>query len=330
MIIDLTTPQIKWGNESFKVDSEGHLTAKGGGAIAGWKIGKDTLTSSSGNITLNSDGNGSIYSNNHNSISNTGNGFFISQDGLSIGSKIKIDETGIVKVGPGAVAGTGKHWTINGDSNRAYIAYGGTTRYDADTTGKSTDSSRVYLGTDGISLGRRFSVTQNGHLRAYEGIIGGWTIGTSSIKANYITLNSNGSIIANGEGLTNPWSITSNGTATFSRIYANNSGKIAGWTISPHKLSANNIEINSDGSIQTSDFTAGGLGWQILKSGKVYFNQATIRGTIYADAGKIGHWNISTNNLITWDTDALFQMGNLTLQTRGSDGRATIGFGYDA
>jgi hypothetical protein len=28
-------------------------------------------------------------------------------------------------VGNGAVAGTGKHWTIDGDNDKSYIAYGG-------------------------------------------------------------------------------------------------------------------------------------------------------------------------------------------------------------
>ena len=43
-------------------------------------------------------------------------------------------------LGTGAVAGTGKHWTIDGDSNKSYIAYGGTSwseaNNDNDTTAK--------------------------------------------------------------------------------------------------------------------------------------------------------------------------------------------------
>jgi hypothetical protein len=35
MMIDLTTPEIKFGNGNFEVNSDGHLTAKGGGSIAG-------------------------------------------------------------------------------------------------------------------------------------------------------------------------------------------------------------------------------------------------------------------------------------------------------
>jgi len=43
MLIDLSTPSIEYGNGNFKVNSSGHLTAKGGGAIAGWSIGTETI-----------------------------------------------------------------------------------------------------------------------------------------------------------------------------------------------------------------------------------------------------------------------------------------------
>ena len=54
LLIDLTTPQIKYGNGNFVVNSNGHITAKGGGSIAGWEISDTTLTG--GNTTLNSNG----------------------------------------------------------------------------------------------------------------------------------------------------------------------------------------------------------------------------------------------------------------------------------
>lgn len=44
MLIDLTTPEIKYGSENFQVDKDGHLTAKGGGSIAGWNIADQSLT----------------------------------------------------------------------------------------------------------------------------------------------------------------------------------------------------------------------------------------------------------------------------------------------
>jgi len=45
MIIDLSTPQIGFGNGNFSVSKNGHITARGGGNIAGWTISDDSLYS---------------------------------------------------------------------------------------------------------------------------------------------------------------------------------------------------------------------------------------------------------------------------------------------
>jgi len=103
--------------------------AAAGGDIGGWKIGTDSLYSNvreaDGRITLDAAAAGKIYSHSHNTIDNTGKGFYLGHDGLSLGNKVKITDTGQMYVGNGAVAGTGKHWTIDGDNDKSYIAYGG-------------------------------------------------------------------------------------------------------------------------------------------------------------------------------------------------------------
>ena len=58
MLIDLTTPQIRFRSGKFEVNSEGHLTAKGGGSIAGWNISDTQLKSYNDTVILNS---GAIY-----------------------------------------------------------------------------------------------------------------------------------------------------------------------------------------------------------------------------------------------------------------------------
>ena len=45
MLIDLTEPAIRFGSGNFEVSKEGHITAKGGGTIAGWKINDDAIFS---------------------------------------------------------------------------------------------------------------------------------------------------------------------------------------------------------------------------------------------------------------------------------------------
>lgn len=115
MLIDLSTPQIRWGNNNFSVNKEGHLVAQGGGEIAGWLIKDYSLTSKDGtlshepSLTLHSGSDGSalggrIYSGDHTTLTDTDQGFFLSKDGLSIGDKFKVDKEGIVTVGQGATA----------------------------------------------------------------------------------------------------------------------------------------------------------------------------------------------------------------------------------
>lgn len=58
MLIDLTTPEIRFGNGNFIVTKDGYVTAKGGGSIAGWRIGNSELysnvTKGDGRLTLDS------------------------------------------------------------------------------------------------------------------------------------------------------------------------------------------------------------------------------------------------------------------------------------
>lgn len=114
MLIDLSTPQIRWGNGNFSVNENGHLVAQGGGQIAGWVIGDYALTSkykissTYPSLTLYSGSEGDslggrIYSGRHTALTDSHDGFYLSKDGLSIGSKFKVTSDGIVSVGKDAV-----------------------------------------------------------------------------------------------------------------------------------------------------------------------------------------------------------------------------------
>ncbi len=104
MIIDLTTPEIRFGNGNFSVNADGYLTAKGGGSIAGQNITDTTLNKNKLYIDSGTrhEESGStpaytsfgIYSNNHDQLSSTTDGFYLSNDGLSIGSKLNINKYG--------------------------------------------------------------------------------------------------------------------------------------------------------------------------------------------------------------------------------------------
>lgn len=457
MEIDLTTPQIRFGSGNFEVNKEGHITAKGGGSIAGWQItdtelyssdpyterkltldsantkiysglktaldsntvgfhlspeglglvssgggkilmktsdntpviysnNRSRLNSSAVGFYLSQDGlslkskytkdeyivNSSlifsttgepeIYSNSKNSLTSTRTGFYLSGSGLSIGSKFYADDNGIMRLGAGAVSNTGKHWEINGDSSNSYIKYGdmgdtnsvyistgmislgkkfytdntgvvrvgngavaasgkywtidgGSESYIAYNTnasylsisnnivsiGDDAPSSSVYLGTDGIRLGKKFAVDRNGntlakYITATGGAIGGWLISSNKLSATdgHMELQSNGTLKG---GSSYSWSIDSAGIATFNRIKADKGGTIGNCTISENGIysssSAGSWHINANGTASFNAITATGgyIGgctisnnsiytgsWKLNSNGSASFSNVTITG----------------------------------------------------
>ena len=345
MLINLSVPSIEWGNGKFSVKEGGNLTSTSG-SIGGWAIQQHTLNSSSNSITLQAgykEDNQwkklpAIYSGDHSSFQGyqkktPPSGFYLSAQGLSIGSKIKIDKDGVMKIGPGAVQESGRHWTINGNKDKntqnAYISYGGLTSFTSDRK-----PSSVYLGTDGIVLGKYFSVDDGGNLASTSGKIGGWTITSDSLSASGININKRGSIqTTNFKSGDKGWQILGSGSAQFNtvtirgNVYTGN-GKIGGWTVTSTKLSSANIDIRSNGSIQTTNFKSG-LGWKISSDGSATFYKATIRGNVTATSGKIGYWTIKDQSLITRDPKAQLRVGNIVLISQDVNGNnlSTLRFG---
>ena len=194
------------------------------------------------NLGTDDNGNFSLKSSNE-EILTQGTGFFLDKTGLRISNKFLV-QGDILKIGN--INGT-RYWTINGSSTESYMSYG--------TKG---ETSSVYIGTDGISLGKTFSVSRSGELRATAGYIGGWEIGSSFLKGGNIILNSNGSISG---GRTYQWSIATDGTATFKRLTAAVTNGSQSWAI------------NADGTVK---FTAGEIGkWKIMSDGSLRSNQGS-------------------------------------------------------
>lgn len=272
---------------------------------------------------------GKIYSGKHNILSpffadeNSYDGFYLSHDGLSIGSRVKITSDGVMKLGKGAVRGQGRYWTIDGGEENnekySYIAYG--------TQKFNTNDTSVYLGTDGISLGRnKFYVTNKGELTATYGSIAGWTITSISLSSeedlqhSKTILEKDGTItcrnlIANVSGDIGGWKISSdklespheegssnfttlnkNGTITCWKLEANKEGSIGGWKInsnkleSPHNSGESYTELKSDGEI---------ICWKLKAN----------------EQGEIGGWTINARN---GDNPAYLTAGDTTLLGNGT------------
>ena len=267
MLIDLVTPSIRFGSGHFSVDSSGNLTAKGSGTIAGWKISDYVLTSNNNAVTLTSNATGS------NAVFNTP-GFRVNADGSfsAANTNFTVTSDGTIMAKKGTIGG----WNISGtqlssnngavyldssaSSNTVMFKAGSNFSVQADGTitakdgtiggwtitadrlesadksiflqprNQSTEASKIvfkannfYVRADGgFKTGDKdwdeaiFRVTKDGKLKATAGTIGGWTIGTNSLKADELTLNSDGSL----QGPT--WSITKEGLATFSNIRITN------------------------------------------------------------------------------------------------------------
>lgn len=336
-LIDLTTPQIRWGNGNFKVNQDGHITAKGGGDIAGWYISNTELYK--GDVHFSSDNTTitnwaiKIGKNNDNPL------FGVNYNGLT--------QMQTAQIGSGSNQITiGKE---NGSTTNSAI-YRGKNSLKAATSG-------FYLGNNGLALGTttdyknitnstetdthsKFEVTSSGtvyasdvylkgRITATSGYIGngssGWTIKNNYIYNTKNSLNNSSTaqtvtgvyIGTNGIGLGNVVAYGDDNASDYhsnfevdssGRLYAKNgtfrgkitstSGSIGGWTISSNSLKGGNITLNSNGSISGgSTYT-----WSIGTNGTATFNKITgnnadINGKITATSGKIGNWTISNGGI---------------------------------
>lgn len=292
MMIDLTTPEIKFGNGNFSVNSSGHLVAKGGGSIAGWSIGNKTL--SAAGITINSEG------------SITGDGLNGGSWSINRGHATFNSATITGKITTGELTATGGKiggWTIDGTSLSAKgITISSSGSISGDGAGGATWS--INRGSATFNNATITGTITTGNLTATGGKIGGWNINSTSLSNNGITISSDGTISGDGAGggswsisrgnatfnnatisgtiatnnltatggsiggceigpsyigVANGWVISSTGEAVFNNITANG-GTIAGWTISGTSINNGTIDINSGGWISGPGFTLSSTG----------------------------------------------------------------------
>ena len=170
MLIDFSTPKIKFGSGNFSVNSEGKITAKGGGSIAGWTIGDDKLYKGT------------------TGISSSGDYSFWSGNATASSAKFSVKHDGTLKAEKGTIGG----WNID-DKN---IYTGSLT--GAATSAPSSGAIRLSSGTFSakiagqeastwrFNIGNKFGVTNDGNLHASGGRIAGWTIDQDSISTGTI------------------------------------------------------------------------------------------------------------------------------------------------
>ena len=327
MQINLSKPTIEFGTKNFVVNEKGHLTAKGGGNIAGWMFDdqhfwKPASASSpkwdaGENVLLSS----SDFSRSINQIPSTD----ITNLRLALGQKFAVTADGTLYAGD-AILGTGKKARIYlgksrdpdiKEEERPSAIYSSKWYFKEDYPG-------FYLGTDGIALGRydknsktsAFQVTADGQMTARNGYIGngksGFRITSTALynnKSSFDTaiagvyIGTNGiSLGYNEQDRVTPFSVSKYGYLIAS------TGEIGGWNLTPNKLykSGNfNNSIAGIGSFNSNNsiaFVAGASSenfsawteapFSVTYGGKLYATGATISGDVTAETGNIAGWHI--------------------------------------
>ena len=218
MLIDLSTPEIRFGDGNFVVNSDGHITAAGGGSIAGWDIDNTKISSkisiADGRMVIDSgaivsgtnpkgekiytaETPGKIYTGRHNELQSTNKGFYLSQDGLSISGEYEEIIEGI---------------TYNRQSRIELNTTGNPTIYSNSHNNLNSNNDGFYLGGDGLSIGRYFRVDSEGKLSATDvnltgeitansGSIANWTIQNNCLySSNGISIYPFDKLITAGNG----------------------------------------------------------------------------------------------------------------------------------
>lgn len=296
MLIDLTTPLIEWGNGNFKVDVDGHLTAKGGGTIAGFNIDDDSIYTDSKNSNSNV-----RFSSNNGLFTRTINGTNRDNLNLAINNKFAVDNTGALYSSSGQIGG----WTINGSELQS-------------------NNGNTHITASGTLKGPNWEINANGnaHFRNIRIDNGGWSQGNVDL-INYGTkfrVESNGTLHAsNGQF---------NGSISGSSI---SGGSVSGASLSGNTITGGSINIDTAGggylragldstNVRVSGITVGSSG--INMDGNGISNCSGI-----SNAGGSSNYTCSGNMTIRGD-NSLYLRGassaNAILVYTSSDGFITL------
>lgn len=305
MLIDFTTPQIKFGTGNFSVSPDGYLTAKGGGQIAGWHINDNEFYNE--NVYIRSSNYGTeqgqkpyaFYSNGTFSV--TPDGLLHSTAGDIAGWDINANSLSKSGVGmnsnPQALDGKAFFAT-----NNFYVTHGGYLKsisgniagwdiaektISNGNTGMNSNPSNATYAVNGHNAkaffaSDKFFVTHDGYLESTSGKIGGWTIGSTTLSAGHTVINSNGSLNNSGGG-NGSWSINNDGSVTFL------SGSIGGVNISQNGLSGNGTGAGSwyiyPGSVKLPGLRVDSNGVTTVGSGSGVVQYSSPSGCQILDGG---------------------------------------------
>jgi len=130
----------------------------------------------------------------------------------------------------------------------------------------------------------RAAITQVGYAHFMSGSIGGWQIQPEGklMAPNQTFMLSGSGIISSSNFYVNEAGALTASNATIYGTLVAGTGSIGGWKIGHYFLSASNIIIDSNGTLQTADYVSGERGWRITSAFNGYgeFENVRIRGTL--------------------------------------------------
>ena len=244
------------GNDTFHVDKYGNLTASSADIKGIIKADTGYIGGSKG-FTIKE---GKIYSGEKSTFASGVPGIYLGTDGIKLGNSFSVNNNGYIISTNGKIGGF--------DVTDTYIANG------AKSLGENNNS--VYLGTDGISLGKTFKVTKAGALTSSSGKIASFTISGDSLISGNVGMCSNTT-----SGTIAFWA--GHATKTLAPFRVTNQGKVV----------CDNMNITG-GSLKIGD------NFEVKNDGSLIASNATITGVIKADSGYIGGVNgftIESNKL---------------------------------
>ena len=194
--LEISSSNFELNGATGNVTLQGIITATAGGTIGGFTIGSSTLSTGTGaNFIALDSTNKKLRIGAKASLTDSNTGVHVSTDGIALGasSVFKVEDDGTLTATAGTIGG----FSIT--STELFSLDSGTpdsspnNGITIDTTGGSNSKAviKVFDGTtENAALGN-FASGKFG-IKAIEGEIGGWTIGTDSITGGNLILNSAG------------------------------------------------------------------------------------------------------------------------------------------
>ena len=360
MMIDLTTPEIKFGSGNFQVDSKGHVIARGGGQIAGWKITDYAMynrrirkhsndTDDELNVSQNYTGinsNPNVDKDGRSNDSKKGNGSEYRQVKMPPGTTDSDKESGQAEstrytiVGKAAAfwAGKDKFFVTHDGYLRAQNASIGSGAYPI-FIGRSTNkdaksNSAIFSGEKSEK-----NAEKTGFYLGTDGLGIGTTYNIEALKADAPTNNELYIDEDPKKGIKEEWKddrrvsnfqVDTNGMFYARRGYIGNGRR--GWEVGNTylkngKQNLNDVE-NNGVYIGTNGISLGVNDSKNIETGeekKQIAFKVTSSGDLTANTGHIANWKISKNSIRTEGTgDSYSREPNTGEEPNTTDGKVVI------